>query len=597
MPDSALSVGDSAYYDCDLLTEFIAGNGCASIGSSAFYSCDKLANVDIGDNCTGIGEYAFYQNYALQNVDFGSNLKTIDSHAFDYCSALTEISLPDTVTSIGGYAFNGCTAMTVADLGSSVQSIGSYAFQNCDKLTEITLTDTVLSIGNYCFESCDSLTTVNIGKSLIDWGTQAFANNHNLTKINFADGLKNIGRYTGNVSYSTTEYYNSGTRYYGSSFYNCDGLKEVVIPDSVTDIWQYAFGDCDMLKKVFCGASLERVGCYAFYSCNMLDNITFISDALTVGTNAFSSSGLKTIYALENSGAAQYAVNNGYKLNVVEPTQLVIEKYPDKLHYVEGETFDPEGMKARIYFNNGMSRLADGYTYYESLLTPENTSVVIMYMGKSAVVPVYVVAKGNILPSNAPFIKIGDVSGVAGDTVEVEMDISNNIGFSYLKFAFEYDCNAMKLVAVNNNTTDMSLIYSSSEDGSCLIMLNSFENHLDNGTLVTLTFKILDDAVFGSYTLNITDCITRNSNEELTAVSLLNGTVHVRESNAVGDIDGDGNIASLDLLMLRQTLIGEKFVIKNSTDNIYDTNGDGELDSRDIVRLKKYLAGVNVTLG
>ena len=350
---------------------------------------------------------AFYENINLKNVDFGSNLKTIDGYAFYYCSALMEISLPDTVTSIGGYAFNGCTAMTVADLGSSVQSIGSYAFQNCDKLTEITLTDTVLSIGNYCFESCDSLTTVNIGKSLIDWGTQAFANNHNLTKINFADGLKNIGRYTGNVSYSTTEYYNSGTRYYGSSFYNCDGLKEVVIPDSVTDIWQYAFGDCDMLKKVFCGASLERVGCYAFYSCNMLDNITFISDALTVGTNAFSSSGLKTIYALENSGAAQYAVNNGYKLNVVEPTQLVIEKYPDKLHYVEGETFDPEGMKARIYFNNGMSRLADGYTYYESLLTPENTSVVIMYMGKSAVVPVYVVAKGNILPSNAPFIKTG----------------------------------------------------------------------------------------------------------------------------------------------------------------------------------------------
>ena len=266
---------------------------------------DSINNILVGK----IGSNAFKNNNIIQSVTLPSSIKVIDTYAFYGCSQLVSVSFSD-----------------------SLQTVGSYAFHNCDKLLEVTLPNSVQTIGSYSFESCDQLATVNIGKNLDNWGTQAFANNAKLTTINFAEGLQNIGKHT--------EYYNQSTSYdsyysykdimsrYGSTFYNCDALETVVIPDSVTDIWQGAFAECSSLTSVTFGSDLERVGCFAFYNSVKLSDITTSSMYFTVGYQAFNGTSLKSITAPLNSEAAQYATDNSisfteYVGEVVKPVTSI----------------------------------------------------------------------------------------------------------------------------------------------------------------------------------------------------------------------------------------------------------------------------------
>ena len=76
-----------------------------SIGDSAFYCCDSLTNITIPDSVTSIGDNAFY-----------------------CCDSLTNITIPDSVTSIGDYAFYDCTNLTIYGYTGSYAE--TYAKEN-----------------------------------------------------------------------------------------------------------------------------------------------------------------------------------------------------------------------------------------------------------------------------------------------------------------------------------------------------------------------------------------------------------------------------------------------------------------------------------
>ena len=53
------SIGDVAFYECNLLTNITIPGYVTSIGSGAFSFCPSLTYVNIPGNVTSIGEYAF----------------------------------------------------------------------------------------------------------------------------------------------------------------------------------------------------------------------------------------------------------------------------------------------------------------------------------------------------------------------------------------------------------------------------------------------------------------------------------------------------------------------------------------------------------
>ena len=59
IPNSAKSIGDRAFQDCNYLTSITIPNGVTSIGDNAFNECSGLRSITIPNSVTKIGNYAF----------------------------------------------------------------------------------------------------------------------------------------------------------------------------------------------------------------------------------------------------------------------------------------------------------------------------------------------------------------------------------------------------------------------------------------------------------------------------------------------------------------------------------------------------------
>ena len=85
---------------------------------------------------------------------------------------------------------------------------------------------------------------------------------------------------------------------------------------------------------------------------------------------------------------------------------IVIETAPNKKTYHAGETFDPDGMQVRAYYQNGTNNLVTAYSFSPATgLTVNDTQVVITFFGKTATQSITVLpaALSYLTINNPPF--------------------------------------------------------------------------------------------------------------------------------------------------------------------------------------------------
>ncbi len=317
---SAISIGDSAFFDCTSLTSITIPDSVTSIGYSAFAQCTSLTSITIPDSVTSIGEAAFLYCTGLTSVTIPNSVTNIGNSAFYNCTSLISITIPDSVTTIEYDAFSDCVSLTSITIPDSVTYIGMNPFGGCVSIEEIivesgneayysenncliekstatlisgcknsVIPNTVVKIEYGAFRGCRNLISITIPDSVAIIGDSAFEDCISLTSIEIPDTVEMIGQ---------------------NSFYYCLSLASITIPDSVTTIESSTFGNCRSLASVEIPNSVTTIGFQAFFNCTKLTSIEIPNSVTEIHDQSFAMCSLLEEIIVDNGNEAYYSENN-----------------------------------------------------------------------------------------------------------------------------------------------------------------------------------------------------------------------------------------------------------------------------------------------
>ena len=200
------------------IPETIDGKPVTEIGKN-FAMLKPIISVRMPDTVHSIGDLAFDQCWVLESVQLSAGLLTIEDRAFRGCACLKSIELPEGLTTIGPDAFSGCTALKEISIPKTVVTIDTEAFYLCVPERITFAEGSRLETIGYCAFGGAKITELTLPSSVRRLESSAFSGCGLLTKVTLNDGLQRIG----------------------SNAFNYTGLRELVIPASVTDLEYLSF--------------------------------------------------------------------------------------------------------------------------------------------------------------------------------------------------------------------------------------------------------------------------------------------------------------------------------------------------------------------
>ena len=287
--DNPLIYADHLYINGNKITNIHISDTATRIGDKAFYGYSNLTSITIPDSVTSIGDYVFCDCSGLSSITIPDSVTSIGNWVFHGCSSLTSITIPDKISSIGGYVFYGCSGLTSIEIPDSVTSIGNDAFYGCSGLKDIIIGDGVSTLLGFDFGSYSKPLNVVIGTGITSINNE-FAHCTGLTNIIIPDSVTSVGDYAFSSCSSLTSITipNKVASIGERTFDYCTSLTSITIPDSVTSIGDYAFHGCSSLKSITIPDSVTSIGESTFYSCSSLTNITIPDKVTSIGTSVFS---------------------------------------------------------------------------------------------------------------------------------------------------------------------------------------------------------------------------------------------------------------------------------------------------------------------
>ncbi len=178
------------------------------------------------------------------------------------------------VTGIRSSVFADCTKLKSVSIPSTVVIIESGAFSNCTQLEKVYMLCANATIGENTFYNCTNLKGVYIN-DLAAWFSLKFKNG-------------NYGPAYSNPMYYAHDLYVNGKLLTG----------ELVVPDGVRSIGQYALYGCHNIEGLTIGSGVTSIADMAFADCSDLQYVNW--KAARVNTNP-------------NSGVRLFGTNNSIK--------------------------------------------------------------------------------------------------------------------------------------------------------------------------------------------------------------------------------------------------------------------------------------------
>lgn len=124
--------------------------------------------------------------------------------------------------------------------------------------------------------------------TLIDFGFSANSYDQNYLPILQAYRYAAMGQYQGAVFCGLTKIIVSDGATEIGGFQSCTNLLEVIMPDSVEHVGNYAFSECTSLATLKLSPNIKTIGNYAFSGCTALTTLDLPFGIEYIGMNAFS---------------------------------------------------------------------------------------------------------------------------------------------------------------------------------------------------------------------------------------------------------------------------------------------------------------------
>ncbi len=318
IPGSVTSIGKYAFADCQSLQNVQPPMATSFIGEGAF-SGTALENFTIPKNVTVIEKDTFKNCASLQKIVIPNSVTTISKGAFDGCTSLKEIDFmgteaewdkiavqadlnnADVIFNYSGTVVSGkCGELdwsidadgnfeiTGTGRMPSSTSVGFYAWEDySSEIMTVTIGEGITSIGHFAFGGCENLTTVTLPTTLEDVGMDIFSGCSALENITVAEGNPRYISKNGCLINTQTKTLVAGTKNASIpideaietigdyAFIWVDfSFEDLVLPNTVTEIGDYAFCSSSVLKNVTIPASVTSIGFNPFSDCNALEKIT-----------------------------------------------------------------------------------------------------------------------------------------------------------------------------------------------------------------------------------------------------------------------------------------------------------------------------------
>lgn len=282
-----LSIGRYAFSGCKNLKKISIPVSVEIIGLAAF-SGSGIESIHLPANLKTISTAAFSGCTNLKSVEFPAGLTKIENMAFEK-SGLIRMELPDTVTTMGSGVFSKCPNLEFVKLPRNLEVIETGMFEKCAKLQSVVFPENVKVIGRLAFMWCDELQNFTLPESVETIGLQAFIDCESLTEVTIPANVTTIEQNSfsgcgklraiyvaeGNPAYQSVDGVLMTKD--GTMVHTCPGAKEgtFVIPNGVTTIASLAFFDCQNLKRLVIPATLTTINERGFDFCDNLLSFYF----------------------------------------------------------------------------------------------------------------------------------------------------------------------------------------------------------------------------------------------------------------------------------------------------------------------------------
>lgn len=186
----------------------------------------------------------------------------------------------------------------------------------------------------------------------------------------------------------------------------------------------------------------------------------------------------------------------------------------------------------------------------------------------------------------APQITFENVQVRSGNTFTIDLTFKNMPEIkSILITDLYYNTDVFELVS--GEWTVSGAVIADWDQENEIATLAYSANKDSNGKILTLTFRVKDDAQPGDYVIDFATAVRQKvASGGETAIELIVIPGVVTVSNvARGDVNGDDYVDSDDAIyLLRHTLMNDRYPINQDG----DMNGDGFVDSDDAIYLLRY---------